>query len=92
MRRALPSLHLCNYNSYTSPYLCSNDTVSRYWHVRPNEGLSGRFDLTRLIAPQQHYDVEARRSAVESSQLSDWDWWVEQWQMTAEGGAQEHAP
>ncbi len=31
--------------------------------------------------------AEERSSAINASELSDWDWWVEQWQLTVEGGA-----
>jgi hypothetical protein len=62
-----------------------------YLHTRPSDGLSNHFFISQLYAPQLCAGdaglAEERSSAINESELSDWDWWVEQWQLTVEGGA-----
>ncbi len=63
-----------------------------YWHPKPHEGLSDKFDISKLMAPQDHDGGETCRNAIAASELGDWDWWLAEWQLTPEGGAQEHGP
>jgi hypothetical protein len=54
----------------------------------PSEGLSHKFDPSRLYPQPATADADAdvRRTAIESSQLDDWEWWIAEWRRTPEGG------
>jgi hypothetical protein len=62
-----------------------------YLHLAPHEGLSDLFDLDQLLSAEPDDKVDGptmeRRSAIVASELSDWDWWLEEWRQTPEGGA-----
>jgi hypothetical protein len=62
-----------------------------YLHLAPHEGLSDLFDLDQLLSAEPDDKIDGptveRRSAIVASELSDWDWWLEEWRQKPEGGA-----